>query len=257
MQRQRPKPPKLQTSTLWYYPTQQHTDVPLGDPRYEGRTPTYVLWNLLERYTREGDRVLDPFCGGGTTIDVAKSLGREGIGFDVQPHRNDIGYADARSLPLEDESVDFVFCDPPYSTHLVYSGRDECLGELSAFDDDYFEAYDEVFAEIGRVLRDRRYLAVYTSDTYKKKQGFVGIGARFFELLSRRYRPIDHVAVVRGNRKLEKPGFHRAAAGRQLLSARVPAPPDLQEGARRLAREAAVSRSSLRPRCRSRSCGDR
>ena len=25
-------------------------------------------------------------------------------------------------------------------------------------------------------------------------------------------RPIDHVSVVRGNRKLEKPAFHRAAA---------------------------------------------
>ena len=47
------KPPlKLQTTTLWYYPSQQHTDEPLGDPRYPGRTPTSVIWNLLERYTR-------------------------------------------------------------------------------------------------------------------------------------------------------------------------------------------------------------
>ncbi|MEX1024485.1 MAG: DNA methyltransferase [Planctomycetota bacterium] len=212
MQRRKPQPQKLQTSTLWYYPSQQHTDVPLGDPRFEGRTPTYVIWNLLERYTRAGDLVLDPFCGGGTTIDVAHSLGRQALGFDVRPQRDDIGYADARALPLDDASVDFVFADPPYSTHLVYSGRDECLGELSAFDEGYFEAYDQVFAEVERVLRDRRYLAVYTSDTFKKKQGFVGIGARFFELLSRRFKPIDHVVVARGNRKLERPGFHRAAA---------------------------------------------
>ena len=26
------------------------------------RTPAWVIWNLLERYTREGDLVLDPFC---------------------------------------------------------------------------------------------------------------------------------------------------------------------------------------------------
>ena len=53
---------------------------------------------------------------------------------------------------------------------------------------------------------------MYVSDTFKKKQGFVGIGSRLFEQLSRRFRPIDHVAVVRGNRKLEKPQFHKAAA---------------------------------------------
>lgn len=212
MQRRRKPPLKLQTSTLWYYPSQQHTDVPLGDPRYEGRTPTYVIWNLLERYTREGDVVLDPFCGGGTTIDVAASLSRQGVGFDIKPHRDDIGFADARELPLDDASVDFVFCDPPYSTHLTYSARDDCLGEISAFEPEYFEAFDEVFGELERVLKDRRYLAIYTADTHKPKKGFVGIGARFFELLSRRFKPIDHVAVVRGNRKLEKPTFHRGAA---------------------------------------------
>ena len=58
---------------------------------------------------------------------------------------------------------------------------------------------------------DRRYLAVYVSDSFKKKKGFVGIGARLFAMLERRFRAIDHVAVVRGNRKLEKPRFHRAA----------------------------------------------
>ena len=30
-------------------------------------------------------------------------------------------------------------------------------------------------------------------------------------MLRRRLRPIDHIAVVRGNAKLEDPAFHRAA----------------------------------------------
>ncbi|MEE8467682.1 MAG: DNA-3-methyladenine glycosylase, partial [Planctomycetota bacterium] len=62
------------------------------------------------------------------------------------------------------------------------------------------------------VLRDRRYLALFVSDTFKKKQGFVDIGVRLASMLSERFRPVDHVAVVRGNRKLEKPAFHTAAA---------------------------------------------
>jgi DNA modification methylase len=206
------RPPiRLQTSTLWYYPSQQYSDEPMGTPAYPGATPAYVIWNLLQRYTREGDLVVDPFAGGGTTLDVARSLERRALGYDLQPQRKDIFRADARELPLEDSKCDFVFMDPPYSTHLEYSKSDECLGELDAFQPGYFEAFERVFGECHRVLRDRRYLAVYCSDTYKHKKGFVGIGAQLFALLARRFKPIDHIAVVRGNRKLEKPNFHKAA----------------------------------------------
>ena len=68
-----------------------------------------------------------------------------------------------------------------------------------------------VFAEAERCLADRRYLAVYVSDSFKKKRGFVGIGARLFVLLEQRFKAVDHVTVVRGNRKLEKPRFHKVA----------------------------------------------
>jgi adenine-specific DNA-methyltransferase len=213
MHRPAPGPPKLQTTTLWYHPSQQHDSEQVhGDPRYAGRTPSYVVWNLLQRYTRPGDRVLDPFAGGGTTLDVAAELGRESVGFDLVPRRDDIRRADARALPLEDESVDFVFMDPPYSTHLDYSDDPRCIGKLDAFAEDYFDAMEAVFGEVARVLGDRRYLAVYVSDSFKKGRGFAGIGARLFGQLERRFRAVDHVAVVRGNRKLEKPAFHRAAA---------------------------------------------
>ena len=207
-----PEPaPKLQTTTLWYHPTQQYSDEPMGDPRFEGRTPAYVIWNLLERYTRPQDLVVDPFCGGGTTLDVARSMERRALGYDIAPAREDVFRADARKLPLEDAKVDFVFMDPPYVRHLDYSDDPACIGKLGP-ESGYFEAMDAAFAEVERILRDRRYLAVYVSDSWKKKQGFVGLGAELFQLLARRFQPVDHVAVVRGNRKLERPRFHRAAA---------------------------------------------
>lgn len=204
--------PRLHTTTLWNFPSQQYGDVPMGTPAFAGSTPSHVIWNLLNRYTREGDLVVDPFCGGGTTLDVARSLGRRALGYDVAPIRPDIFRADARALPLEDAKADFVFMDPPYSTHLTYSGSDDCIGELDAFAPGYFEAMERVFAEAERVLRDRRYLAVYCSDTFKKKRGFVGLGARFFAMLATRMKPVDHIAVVRGNKKLENSSHHRAAA---------------------------------------------
>lgn len=208
---QRP-PLKLQTSTLWYYPSQQYSDEPMGSPGYEGRTPSWVIWNLLERYTREGDRVLDPFCGGGTTLDVAKSMGREARGFDISPSRDDIEKGDARKVPVGDEEVDFVFMDPPYSTHLDYSDEPDCIGKLDAFEEEYFDAMEQVFDEAFRVLKNRRYMAVFVGDSFKKKRGFVPIGARFVVSLCTRFVPVDHVSIVRGNRKLETPRFHKVAA---------------------------------------------
>ena len=41
-----------------------------------------MIWNLLERYTREDDLVVDPFCGGGTTLDVARDMGRKALGYE-------------------------------------------------------------------------------------------------------------------------------------------------------------------------------
>jgi SAM-dependent methyltransferase len=207
------KPPlRLQTTTLWDYPSQHYGDGLQGDPSYVGATPSYVLWNLLTRYTRENDLVVDPFCGSGTTLDVCRDLGRAGRGFDVAPYRADIEAADARALPLPDASVDFVFMDPPYADNVDYSDDPRCIGKLSADDPAYFEALGQAYREAARVLRPRRYMAVYLCDFYSRSKGFVPIGARTFELLCRDLKPIEHVCVVRHNKALKQAHWHRAAA---------------------------------------------
>ena len=94
----RRKPPlSIQPTTLRDYPSQHYGKTIQGSAQYRGATPSYVIWNLLSRYTREGDLVLDPMCGSGTTLDVCTDLGRRGVGFDLQPQRDDIQLGDARS----------------------------------------------------------------------------------------------------------------------------------------------------------------
>lgn len=206
------KPPlTLQTTTLWDYPSQHYGKQMQGDRAYKGATPSYVIWNLLERYTRKNDVVLDPMCGSGTTLDVCHDFGRQGVGFDLQPYREDIGEADARHLPLKKESVDFVFIDPPYSTHLKYSGLPECIGELDAEGGGYYEAMEEVIAEIFRVLKDRRYMALYVSDSFRAGKPFGPLGFELFERLRKHFKPIDIIAVTRGNKTMKKTHWHRSA----------------------------------------------
>jgi len=164
-------PLELFTTTLWQYPS-QHYDAFMeegrvvrsagmqGDKNYVGATPSWLIWQLLMRYTRKKDLVVDPMCGSGTTLDVARDLGRRGIGYDVAPTRDDIFRADARSLPLENRTADFLFIDPPYSTHIDYSDSPDCIGKLDAGGDDggkaYYNAMAGVIAEIDRVLKPKR-----------------------------------------------------------------------------------------------------
>ena len=50
---------------------------------HPNQLPEVYLKRLLLAYTNEGDRVLDPFAGSGTTATVAKALGRSCVTIDV------------------------------------------------------------------------------------------------------------------------------------------------------------------------------
>lgn len=202
---------ELQTTTLWSYPSQHYGDGMQGSKDYAGATPSYIVWNLLQRYTRKNDLVVDPMCGSGTTLDVAKDLGRRALGYDIEPYREDILRADARRLPLEDGKADFVFVDPPYSTHLSYSGRSECIGELDARTPAYYEAMTQAIGEIHRILRPNRYMALYCCDSFQKKSPFCPIGMRLFAILERLFLPVDVVAVERHNKTLKRRHYRTEA----------------------------------------------
>jgi DNA modification methylase len=233
------KPPlRLFSTTLWEYPSQHYDPAtavgpsspqavpgaPLrprmqGDKNYVGATPSWVIWQCLQRYTREGDTVVDPMCGSGTTLDVCADLNRKGIGFDLRPSREDIRQADSRTLPLPDESVDFAFIDPPYSTHVDYSDDPRCIGKLDASGEDggeaYYKAMAKVIGELSRVMKNRRYMALYVSDSWRKRQGgtgvFMPIGFELFAIMRRHFKPVDIISVVRHNQKLAKGNWRKAA----------------------------------------------
>jgi site-specific DNA-methyltransferase (adenine-specific) len=48
--------------------------------------PEQLLGRIIRACSNPGDVVLDPFAGSGTTLVVAKKLGRKWIGFELSPH---------------------------------------------------------------------------------------------------------------------------------------------------------------------------
>lgn len=65
--------------------------------------PVHLLERLLLMTTDEGDIVLDPFIGTGTTAIAAKKLGRRFIGIDI-----DIEYVEMTNKKLEDVTLTMI-----------------------------------------------------------------------------------------------------------------------------------------------------
>ena len=49
--------------------------------------PLPVVETLLKQSSKEGDTVIDPFMGTGTTAVACKNLGRNFMGFEIDPER--------------------------------------------------------------------------------------------------------------------------------------------------------------------------
>ena len=52
---------------------------------HKSQKPTKLLKEIIARYTKEGDTVLDPFAGSGSTLVAAKQLNRNYIGIEINP----------------------------------------------------------------------------------------------------------------------------------------------------------------------------
>jgi len=63
--------------SVWEFPTQPYPEA------HFAVFPEKLPETCIKAATKEGDTVLDPFCGSGTTLWVAKRLNRKAIGFDL------------------------------------------------------------------------------------------------------------------------------------------------------------------------------
>jgi len=89
------------------------------DPRFATDYPGFcfgqVLMNILYRWSNQGELIVDPMAGGGSTLDACLIMGRKGLGYDIKPSRIDIKQNDLREgYPEEAVNCDLVFLDPPY-----------------------------------------------------------------------------------------------------------------------------------------------
>jgi len=88
---------------------------PLFGIDHPGRVPGQIALNLLYQYTKQGDLVVDPMAGGGSTVDACLVMGRKCRAYDIEPMRYDIKQHDiVQGFHKKCKNCNFIFLDPPY-----------------------------------------------------------------------------------------------------------------------------------------------
>lgn len=166
---------------------------------YRGNWSPYIPRNVIIKYSKFGDLVLDYFCGAGTTAIECKLLGRKCIAIDINDKAIELAkmnldfqigaeqlsliegkkplkvfepevfVGDARNLSfLKDNSVDLICAHPPYANIIHYTDHKE--GDLSYYGvDDFLKEMSKVAKESFRVLKEGRQCAILIGDMRKKK----------------------------------------------------------------------------------------
>jgi DNA modification methylase len=212
-------PFKLENTTVWSFPERGNWATHRATAKYRGNFAPQIPRNLIMRYTKEGEVVLDPFVGSGTTLVECKLLHRRGIGVDINPAavelcRRNLNFRVADELPqivrvgdarkldfLENESVDLIIAHPPYVDAIKYS--DNIEGDLSRIHDvrEFINEMSKVASELFRVLKTTRCCAVLIGDI-RRNRHVIPVGFYIFQTFADTgFMPLEIIIKIQHNCK--------------------------------------------------------
>lgn len=192
MHTEQPEAFPMERTTVWSFPERGRWSTHRGD--YRGNWPPPLVRNLILKYSGEGDVVVDPMCGSGTTLIECASLDRVGRGFDINPSavslsrdrvppevRQQITVADARSLDVPTASAQLVALHPPYANVIRYS--DAIEGDLSRIQDlsAFLHEMSTVAREAVRIVKPGGYVALLMGDIRRRRE-YIPLGSRVMDL---------------------------------------------------------------------------
>lgn len=209
---------------------------------YWGNFIPQIPRQLLLRYTKKGEWVLDAFAGSGTALLECQRLGRNGLGVELQKkvasrtasllrkegaQHNSISVAvevgDSRTVDFPSllkkhnaASAQLAILHPPYHDVIRFSRKRSDLSNARSTGE-FLNMFGAVVENVGRVLDRNRYLAVVIGDKYEKGEwvplGFLAMNEvmkRGFRLKSIVVKNFDGTLGKRNRKELWR---YRALAG--------------------------------------------
>ena len=161
--------------------------------------PISLSKKIIELFTHEGELVLDPFVGSGTTLVAARDLNRNAVGFDLQAQYVDLCRKrlqqsslfsnakqlaildNARNIPdyLEKDSLSLIWTSPPYANLLNRKRKNKSRRDRD----------NEQLGKVEQYSQDPRDLGIMEIESYTKAMG--DIYEQLFPLL----KPKAHCVI--------------------------------------------------------------
>jgi site-specific DNA-methyltransferase (adenine-specific) len=118
----------------WFEWERDGKDVPKIHPAQKS---VKVLKKLIETFTDEGDVVIDPCCGSGTTLRAAHELGRSAFGFEIDRNfytraKNEMLVFDKPDIEVKEKKI--VTSTKTIIEEVSEHNLNQIKGQMSLFD---------------------------------------------------------------------------------------------------------------------------
>jgi DNA modification methylase len=179
----------VRTDSLWVIDRRDTSGA--HEAWYWGNFIPEIPRQMMLRYTRAGEWVLDPFVGSGTTLIECRRLGRCGLGVELNPKVADhakerlvqesnphqvvtgIEVGDSRTIDFKRllraqgiAHVQLLMMHPPYHDIIQFSKNENDLSNAPSVDA-FMAGFSEVVQRTYPLLESGRYLAVVIGDKYQ------------------------------------------------------------------------------------------
>ena len=201
------------TDSLWLFNQRERQGGHQLD--YHGNCVPQIITQVVRRFTKPNDIVLDLFLGSGTSSIEALNLGRRAIGVELQPsiaeyvqekldeHSSELGIKNAAQVLCGDSSdavktgkaidkalkrfdapsADLLFLHPPYHDIIQFSEDSGCLSNA-----DSNEAFLDQFQDVAQLGYDKltpgRFAVVVIGDKYSDSE-WIPLGFQCLERMNR------------------------------------------------------------------------
>ncbi len=186
--------PEIKTDTFWQFPTRLRTGGHSNE--YHGNYIPQIAQQLLQRYTKKGDVVLDLFFGSGTTGIEALNENRRCIGVELKQDlvesvsnkftqkelvtdmniicgdsaSNEIlDKIQARLEVMGEEKAQLLILHPPYDDIIKFSDKKEDLSNCESTEE-FYDLFEKVAENGYKMLEKGRFAALIIGDSYKNSE---------------------------------------------------------------------------------------